>query len=156
MASSGSAAEGRPHQPQTHGAGASVVSTRQALVRWQMKCALTEGLTKAELAKIPHRSSSISPTSMTRKREPELGGLQLHVLPIHSSTAKRKFHRFSNSSAMDLHSSTVGTAINSSTRQSQMAVTTSGTIVQTVETPTLKLLAMVLYESPVVRNLDKR
>ena len=43
----------------------------------------------------------------------------------------------------------------SSTRQSQMAVATWGVIWHTVDTPTLKLNAMVLKESPVARNLDK-
>ncbi len=46
--------------------------------------------------------------------------------------------------------------MNSSTKQSQIAVTTSGTTLQTVETPTRKLLAMVRKESPVVRYLKER
>ncbi len=46
--------------------------------------------------------------------------------------------------------------MNSSTKQSQIAVTTSGTILQTVATPTWKLLAMVQKESLVVRYLKER
>jgi hypothetical protein len=45
---------------------------------------------------------------------------------------------------MDLHSSVLGTAMNSSTRESQIAVATSGTMLETVEIPTRKLFAMVL------------
>lgn len=57
---------------------------------------------------------------------------------------------------MDLHSSVVGTDMNSGMRQSQMAAATSGMILKTVETPSLKLLAMVLKESPVARYLQHR
>ncbi len=46
--------------------------------------------------------------------------------------------------------------MNSSTKQSQIAVTTSGTTLQTVETPTRKLLAMVRKESPVTIYLKER
>jgi hypothetical protein len=43
--------------------------------------------------------------------------------------------------------------MNSSTRQSQIAVTTSETMEATVEAPTRKLLAIVRNESPLARNL---
>lgn len=56
---------------------------------------------------------------------------------------------------MDRQSPGEGTAMKSSTRQSQMAVATWGVIWHTVDTPTLKLNAMVLKESPVARDLDK-
>ncbi len=46
--------------------------------------------------------------------------------------------------------------MNFSTKQSQIAVTTSGTTLQIVKTPTRKLLAMVRKESPVVRYLKER
>ncbi len=73
--------------------------------------------------------------------------------PRHQSPGRNTLHPqqkgelrknlYSKPSAMDLHSSVEGTAMNSSTKQSQIAVTTSGTTLQTVETPTRKLLAMV-------------
>ena len=46
--------------------------------------------------------------------------------------------------AMDLQISVVGTAMKSSTRQSQMALTTAGTMSETVVIPTQKMLAMLL------------
>ncbi|CAL8311198.1 unnamed protein product [Gadus morhua 'NCC'] len=51
-------------------------------------------------------------------------------------------------------SSVVGTAMNSSTRQSHIAVTPSDTMEATVEDPTRKLVAIVRNESPVARNLQ--
>ncbi len=77
-------------------------------------------------------------------------------LPSSAPQQSGKFHLSSKPSAMDLHSSVEGTAMNSSTKQSQIAVTTSGTTLQTVETPTRKLLAMVRKESPVARYLKER
>lgn len=84
------------------------------------------------------------------------GAFRTTCLPSTAPQQRGKVHRSSKLSAIDLHSSVEGTAMNSSTRQSQIAVTTSGMILQTVETPTRKLLAMVLKESPVARYLQHK
>ncbi len=74
------------------------------------------------------------------------------MLSIHSSTAEREIPPLLNHSEIDLHSSVAGTIMNSSTRQSHIVVTMSDTTPETPET----LLAVVLKESPVARNLQHR
>lgn len=84
-----------------------------------------------------------------------MGAFVWTCFPSRAPQQRGKFQRSWNPSVTDRHSPVEGTAMKSSTRQSQMAVATWGLIWHTVDTPTLKLNAMVLQESPVTRNLDK-
>lgn len=133
-----------------------VVSSWQRTVRWQMEGATTECLAWSHHRSSAHIPSHQSPGSNTlhSQQQGELrkkslfscgtgircwGGSFIRTcLPSNAPQQSGKFHLSSKPSAMELHSPVEGTAMNSSTKQSQIVVTTSGTTLQTVETPTRK------------------
>ncbi|KAL0165984.1 hypothetical protein M9458_037828, partial [Cirrhinus mrigala] len=117
---------------------------------WQMEGATMECLAKGGVGQSPTIAyppiyPDINHTEHPQQQEERRKKM---CLPSSAPQQSGKFHPSSKPTATDLHSSVEGTAVNSSTKPSQIAVTTSGTTLQTVETPTQKLLMMVRKDGP--------